>query len=276
MTTLKFLQLERVRLAYTETGSGEPVIFVHGAFSDHRFWASQIADLATDHCCLAFDQRYCGSSWTEPVDAYSLTTHATDLGTFVHDIVGSPAHVVGTSYGSAVALAWAASNPQACASLFLNEPALVSLVTKAEDVAVLRRAREDLAPVAAALSAGDAVRAVQLFCDWTAFPGAFTTMPFDMQAIFSDNARTMGPAFAAPPPTLEPADLAPITMPVTLAVGAHTTPFFLVQVQATHRALPQSRLVEIPSSHHAAPLQNAADFNRALRQHLWSARHAAA
>jgi pimeloyl-ACP methyl ester carboxylesterase len=265
---LKFIQLERVRLAYIETGNGEPVVFVHGAFSDHRFWASQIAAFAPDHRCIAIDQRYCGSSWVEPVDAYDLTTHVHDLGKFIHDIVGGPVHMVGTSYGSAVALAWAAANPQACASLFLNEPVLVSLVTKTEDVAVLKRSREELAPIAAAIAAGDAVRAVQLFCDWTAFPGAFAAMPADMQAIFNDNARTVGPAFAAPPPKLAPADLAPITMPVTLTVGAHTTPFFRVQVQAAHRALPQSRIVEIPGSHHAAPLQNAASFNHALRQHL--------
>ena len=276
MTTSKFVQLEGVRLAYTETGSGDPVIFVHGAFSDHRYWGSQIADLSADYRCLAIDQRYCGNSWTEVPDTYSLSTHAKDLGLFVSAVVGRPAHIVATSYGSAVALAWAASNPQSCASLFLNEPALVSLVTLPEDIAVLRRAREDLAAVASALSAGDAERAVALFCDWTAFPGAFATLPNDIQAIFTENAQTVALAFAAPPPKLGPDDLAPITMPVTLSVGAQTTPFFLVQVQAAHRALLQSRLVQVPNAHHAAPFESAQAFNHALRQHLWAACHAAA
>ena len=276
MTTSKFIELEGVRLAYSETGTGDPVIFVHGAFSDHRFWGGQIADLAADYRCLAIDQRYCGNSWTEVRDEYSLSTHAKDLGLFISAVVGRSAHVVATSYGSAVALAWAASNPQSCASLFLNEPALVSLVTQPEDIAVLRRAREDLAAVASALSAGDAERAVALFCDWTAFPGAFATMPPDIQAIFTENARTVALAFAAPPPKLGPRDLAPITTPVTLSVGAQTTPFFLVQVQAAHRALPQSRLIQVPNAHHAAPFENVQAFNHALRQHLWAARRAAA
>ena len=276
MTTSKFVQLEGVRLAYTETGSGDPVIFVHGAFSDHRYWGSQIADLSADYRCLAIDQRYCGNSWTEVPDTYSLSTHAKDLSLFVSAVVGRPAHVVATSYGSAVALAWAASNPQSCASLFLNEPALASLVTLPEDIAVLRRAREGLAAVASALSTGDAERAVALFCDWTAFPGAFATLPTDIQAIFTENARTVALAFAAPPPKLGPSDLAPITMPVTLSVGAQTTPFFLVQVQAAHRALPQSRLIQVPNAHHAAPFENVQAFNHALRQHLWAACQAAA
>jgi len=276
VTTSKIVELDGVRLAYYETGTGDPVIFVHGAFSDHRFWNGQIADLASDYRCLAIDQRYCGNSWPEVPDTYSLSTHAKDLAWFISAVVGRPAHIVATSYGSAVALAWAASNPQSCASLFLNEPALVSLVTQPEDIAVLRRAREGLSAAVSALSTGDAERAVALFCDWTAFPGAFATMPPEIQAIFTENARTVALAFAAPPPTLGPSDLAPITMPVTLSVGAETTPFFLVQVQAAHRALPQSRLIQVPNAHHAGPFENVKAFNHALRQHLWAARQTAA
>ena len=275
MATQAFIELASVRLAYCEAGTGEPVIFVHGAFSDHRYWAAQIADLATEYRCLAIDQRYCGSSWTEPADSYSLSTHASDLAEFVSTVVGRPAHVVATSYGSAVALAWAVSNLHDCASLFLNEPALPSLVTEAGDLAVLQRAREGLAPVAAALSAGDAALAVSLFCDWTAFSGAFAKMPQEVQAIFTDNAKTVSLAFAAPPPKLRPNDLSPITAPVTLTVGEHTTPFFVVQVNAAHRALPQSRLVQMSNSHHAAPLQNPAGFNAELRKHLQATRAAA-
>lgn len=276
MTTTKFIQVEQARLAYTEHGAGEQVVFVHGAFCDHRFWALQVADLAADYRCLALDQRYFGSSSTEVTGTYSLTTHASDLGAFIDAIADGPVHVVASFYGAAVALAWAAAKPRACASLFLNEPALASLVTLPEDVAVLRRARADLAPVVAALAAGDALRAIELFCDWTAFPGAFATMPPELQAIFADNSQSLAMAFSAPPPTIGPADLSPITMPVTLAGGALTSPFFLVQLQAAHRALPQSRLVAIPDSHHAAPLQNATAFNEAMRHHLREARGTAA
>lgn len=268
MATRAFTELASVRLAYFESGAGEPVVFVHGAISDHRYWAAQIPAFEKDHRCLAIDQRYFGSSWAEPADSYSLSTHANDLGEFVSAVARRPAHVVATSYGSAVALAWAASHPQDCASLFLNEPALPSIVTQADDLAVLRRAREDLAAVATALGAGDAALAVSHFCDWTAFPGAFATMPREVQAVFLDNARTLSLAFAAPPPRLGPNDLSSIVAPVTFTAGAHTTPFFRVQVEAAHRALPQSRLIGMPNSHHAAPLQNPGAFNAALREHL--------
>lgn len=272
MQTPAFLEVDGARLAYREAGAGTPVVFVHGAFCDHRVWAAQWADLAADHRCIVYDLRYCGASWREPVDRYALPTHASDLGALVRALSGGrPVHVVGSSYGSAVALAWAASHPHACASLFLNEPALPSIVTRPDDVAVLQRARGELAPVVAALAAGDAARAIELFCDWTSFPGGFRTMSPALQAVFTDNARTLAPALAAPQPTVGPADLATIRVPVTLSIGARTTPFFAVQVDAAQRAIPQARRVTIPDAHHAAPFEAPAVFNRALREHLRAA-----
>lgn len=276
MSELAFVDVQGARLAYRAMGQGDVIVFVHGAFCDHRVWAPQLADLAADHRCIAPDLRYCGASWTEPVDRYNLATHASDLGELVRALSGGvPVNVVASSYGAAVALAWAASCPQACASLFLNEPALMSLVTRPDDVAVLQRARGELAPVVAALQAGDAARAVELFCDWTAFPGAFRTMAPDIQAIFLDNARTVAPALSAPPATVRPEDLASIRVPVTFTAGDRTTPYFSVQVDAAHRAIAHSRRVTIADAHHASPFEQPAAFNRALREHLRAASAAA-
>lgn len=58
----KFADLKSARLAYVEAGTGDPVVLVHGAFSDHRFWAMQIQELAKTHRCLAIDLRYYGAS----------------------------------------------------------------------------------------------------------------------------------------------------------------------------------------------------------------------
>lgn len=274
MDTAKFIQTDQARLAYVESGDGEAVLFVHGAFSDHRFWTHQLSDLSSSHRCIAVDQRYCGQSWVSPVDNYSLITHASDLAAFVDQVFTRPVHVVASSYGSAVALAWAAARPRLCASLFLNEPALPSLVTRAEDLVTLKRARADLAPVVEALTAGDAIRAVELFCDWTSFPGGFKTLPPEVQAMFAENARTITPALTAPQPTVQPKDLASINVPVTFTAGDRTTPFFSVQVHAAVRAIRHARLVQIPNSHHAAPFENPVAFNRALRDHLRAAAEA--
>lgn len=262
-----FAEINGTRLAYLTAGAGVPVVFVHGAVTDHRFWAGQVAELATRFRCVCPDLRYFGQSAGGPLP-YSLETHAADLSAFIRYLDLGPVHVVATSYGAAIALASAAATPERFASLFLNEPTLSSLVTEPEAIAQMSNARRELGAVVAALSAGDDKRAVELFCDWTAFPGAFEAIPGELQAVFHDNASTIRLLLAAPPPATSPTDLAPLKMPITFTTGERTKPFFRVQVLAAHRAIAHSRLVFFAQSHHASCFEQLHDFNRAIVEHI--------
>ena len=46
LESAKTIDIGDTTLAYVERGDGEPVIFVHGAFSDLRAWEGQIAGLS--------------------------------------------------------------------------------------------------------------------------------------------------------------------------------------------------------------------------------------
>jgi pimeloyl-ACP methyl ester carboxylesterase len=256
------------QLAYFESGSGEPVVFVHGAITDHRFWSPQVQALPDRYRWIAPDQRYFGQSWPNGGHKFSLETHAEDLRQFLQTEVREPVHGVATSYGSAVVLACAVASPSLFKSLCLNEPSLVSLVADPEDLQVLAQGRKDLARVFAALSERNAARAVELFCDWTAFDGAFKSVSDELKTVFLENARTVELQVAAPRPTVTAAQIAQLNVPVTFTTGEKTTPFYEVQVRAAHRALPRSRLVSIPNAHHAPSFENPAAFNAALLTHL--------
>jgi pimeloyl-ACP methyl ester carboxylesterase len=255
-------------LAFTDEGSGAPIVFVHGGFTDHRIWAPQVAEFARSHRCIAIDQRYFGLSWQGSGPRYSLATHGQDLCRFMAKVCADPVHLVASSYGSAVALYAAVECPGLVKSLFLNEPSLAWIVTDAADRALLASERSSMAPVAQALADNDAPLAVRLFCDWTAFPGAFGTLPEEYQAIFLDNARTIGPHFAAPAPTLLQAQIAALEMPVSFTVGEKTRPYFRAMLRAACQALPDATVTVIPGAHHGAPFENAAAFNAALLSHL--------
>lgn len=263
-----FAPVEGARLAYFSEGGGPTVVFVHGVVSDHRFWSRQLRPLSAHFRCIAIDQRYFGQSRSEGSKPYALATHAMDLSAFVDALECGPVHVVATSYGSAVALASAAATPDRFASLFLNEPTLSSLVTDPESQAILARERRELGAAAAAVAAGNDCRAVELFCDWTAFPGAFETLPPDLQEVFHDSAATVRLLFAAPAPSVTPADLEVLRMPVTLTTGGRTRPFFRVQTAAAHRCIAHSRLLTFPAAHHAASFECVDDFNRAVLEHV--------
>lgn len=264
----RHIEVNGTSLAYYESGSGEPVVFVHGGVTDHRFWAPQIEALSEHYRCIALDQRYFGQSWPDGGHKFELSTHADDLCHFVRAIASKPVHVVATSYGAGVVLASAVTHPERFKSMFLNEPSLASLVTEPEDIAVLSQARRDLAPAAAALAEKNLRRAVELFCDWTAFPGAFSSLPEEFKTIFHDNARAVALQLSAPPPSVTAAQIGALRMPLTFTTGDETTPFFAVQVRAAHRAVPHSGLTRIAGAHHGAPFENPAAFNAALLEHL--------
>lgn len=272
-TATRTVQVNDARLAYRDAGTGQPVLFVHGAVSDHRVWKPQWDALESRYRCIAVDMRCFGMSSGGDRSGFTLETHANDLCAFIEAVGSGPMHLVGHSYGSVVALAATVARPDLVADLFLSEPTLASAVTEADDVAVLHAARAELGPVVEALSKGDTRAAVESFFDWTVSPGAFASLPLDLRDTIIENARTLGPFLSAPPPRIRESDLAGIKVRTSLTVGDKTRPFFAAQVRGLQRLLPHSSLTTI-SGYHGSIFVDATEFNRALVGHL-DERHAA-
>ncbi len=263
--------IDGVTLNYVEQGQGVPVVFVHGAFSDHRNWGAQRVDIANRYRYIALDQRYFGlAPWSDNATKYSLATHAKDLAVFIEQLNAGPVHLVGWSYGGAIVLVVAAQRPELVRSLFLNEPSLGSIVSDPADQATLAEERKGLAPAVAASKANDQAQAVQIFADWVNVqPGSFEALPSAMRNVHLENARTLPAHFASPPPpAITCSQLEKIKSPVTIAKGQQSRAFFTILADTTHRCIPSSRLVVIPNARHMAPVQNTSAFNAALLVHL--------
>lgn len=88
-------------LAYSDTGRGDPVVFLHGLGSDRTRWTPITDRLGDDVRCVAIDLPGHGDSPAEGCDALSAATA-------VHDVVAeldlSSPVIVGHSLGSVVAL----------------------------------------------------------------------------------------------------------------------------------------------------------------------------
>jgi pimeloyl-ACP methyl ester carboxylesterase len=147
-------KVNSVELAYKVVGSGEAVLLIHG---DHIADAPQplVAEPALER--FRYHRRGLGGS-TRPVEAgpTSVAVQAEDAVGLLDHVGVDRAHVVGHSFGGAIALELAAQHPARVASLVLLELALP--MTPAG--AAFGRA---LAPLTARYEAGDAEGAVHGF-----------------------------------------------------------------------------------------------------------------
>ena len=272
-TEPRYVSANGTRLAYFECGVGEPVLFVHGSVSDHRFWAPQMRVLSAQYRCVAVDLSHFGRSPADPARRFGFATHAQELVESMSSLVSGPVHVVATSYGAGVAVTGAVAAPSRFRSMYLHEPFVPSLVVETADRSVLGQARSELAAVVAALARDDQAGAAGLFVDWTGSAGEFARLPGEAQAMVVENARTVALQLDAEPPPVTAIQAAALGMPIEISMGEKTRPFFRVQAQALHRCLPNSRLSHLANVGHNASLEDPSQFSAALLAHL--ARHAA-
>lgn len=116
--------IDGITLEYEVSGTGEPVVFIHGALIADTF-RPLLAEpsLAGRYQLINYHRRgYAGS--TRPLGPVSVAQQAADCRALLRRLGVERAHVVGHSYGGSVALQLALDFPDVVNSLALLEPAL--------------------------------------------------------------------------------------------------------------------------------------------------------
>lgn len=91
-----------VELACNDTGTGEPIVILHGLLGAKRNWATVARALASRRRVLWTDLRNHGASpWN---DDHTYPAMATDVARLIETRVGGPATVLGHSMGGKVAM----------------------------------------------------------------------------------------------------------------------------------------------------------------------------
>jgi len=270
------LRVNDVDLSYIEQGTGAPVVFVHGAISDLRFWEPQRPEVAKRHRFIAYTYRYHGvAPWPDDGRRYSTALHTADLAAFIRGLGAGPVHLVGQSGGGVLATLVAMEHPQLLRSLTLAEPAIGALLVGMPEAKPALEDREKIVGAAgAAVQSGDAVQATKLFFDWVnnEGPGAFDKQPDALRQMLLDNANTLplsrvSPA-SPPPPAISCATLGGVKLPTLVIGGEHTRPYYSLINEIVVRCIPGSRMVTIPKATHPMNYQNPGAFNEALLQFL--------
>jgi pimeloyl-ACP methyl ester carboxylesterase len=263
------MQANGVSLSYIDEGTGQPVVFVHGAFSDLRVWEPQRQAISEKHRFIAYTQRYFGNKqWPDSNKKYSQVTHSEDLAEFIRKLNVGPVYLVGRSYGGTIALRTALKNPELVRGVVAQEPTIAFAVAMGnpEYKKILKKERSGLKPAKKAAKEGNLSKATQLFADWTNNQaGGFDRLSDDLKTVHLENGHTIPLHFTATkPPKVTCEDLNQLKMPIALTSGEFSRPFFKILIQSAHDCINGSELFEIPGARHAATSQNPKDFNQFL------------
>jgi len=175
------LRVNDVDLSYIEQGAGTPVVFVHGARMDLRYWEPQRQAIATQCRFMAYTSRYNGTApWPDEGQQYSWAARAADLVAFIRLLNASPAHLVGLSSGGRLVTMVTLEHPDLVRTLTVLEPPIHELLVDCPEAQPVRDAwGKTFAPIATAAQAGEAVHATRLFFELVhnQGPGAFDMQP---------------------------------------------------------------------------------------------------
>lgn len=255
------LSIRDAVVAYTDVGQGPPVLLVHGSAASRRFWRTLVERLAPRYRVIAPDlPGYGESAWPPGIRATDL-----DVVSAFARAVGEPLHLVGHSYGGALALRAARDLGSRLASLALIEPAAFDLLDGAERAEIDSVAGRHLELVVE----GDLEACAAHFMGYWIGADAWAAMPAETRA------RIVGtmPKIAAEFRTLfrHPEALRTyrrLRAPTLLVRGTRTTLTAHRVVERLAATLPQSDLVEIQGAGHMAPLTHADAVNAAIETHL--------
>ncbi|HEY9054471.1 MAG TPA: alpha/beta fold hydrolase [Rectinemataceae bacterium] len=108
-----------VRISYQfDVAGGSTIVLLNGIAMSMGHWKPLMKALGGMRGFLCHDFR--GQSLSDkPAGPYSFDLHARDLKALLEGLGIGKAHIVGTSYGSEVAMAFASTYPEACSSLCL-------------------------------------------------------------------------------------------------------------------------------------------------------------
>ena len=111
-------EVNGVSLPYEITGSGEPLVLIHGWAVHLGFWDTDVDALARRYTVIRYDRRGFGAATGKP----DLTADPADLKALLDELGIARAHVMGHSQGTNVALTFAVRYPEMVDGLILFGP----------------------------------------------------------------------------------------------------------------------------------------------------------
>ncbi|OAT86057.1 hypothetical protein A6P54_17640 [Bacillus sp. MKU004] len=112
MMVNKHMTLNGKSIYVKSFGNGDPIVFLHGGpGGSHEFFLPFAERLAADHTVILYDQAGCGRSGAALSDRYSIGDEVGNLEALREELGLERMHLFGESWGSMLALSYAAEYP---------------------------------------------------------------------------------------------------------------------------------------------------------------------
>jgi proline iminopeptidase len=260
-----FAEIEGARLYYEITGSGAPVVFIHGNVGDRRHWEQQFSSLAGSFRIVRYDVRGYGRS-SIPAEDAPYADHD-DLAALLDSVGVHSAHVVGWSMGSAIAIDFAIRYPERARSVIAIGPWVAGYSSAAakgvysgfDNVTAVAQQRGPEAalrtfmnaPFFAATSRDASARAQfeRIGADYSFWAFAHR-----------DPRRTLTPPAAT--------RLGQIRAPMLILAGEHDIPACLEIAESLDNAVRDSTRIIVPGAGHLLHMERAAEVNAHIARFL--------
>jgi pimeloyl-ACP methyl ester carboxylesterase len=247
--------LNGTTLHYEEAGAGEPLVLVHGAWSDHTMWDLVVPGLAESLHVVTYDLRGHGRSELDPPDAGTVHDDVADLVALIDHLGLAPANVAGISSGACIALRLAVEHPDRVRRVLPHEPPSAEhLLDDPGSAAMLAEFGATLAVVQEQIAAGETVGAARRFF------GDLVRVPFD--ELPPANRRTalahavpfLGQLRDPDAIALDADGLRTLTVPVLLSEGVASHPIAIRIVDRLARCMPHAERIVMDGVGHVPPM----------------------
>ena len=256
------VQTNDIETYYEVRGEGPPVVFVHGALSDHTAATQQLEAFSDAYTALAYDVRGHGRTTNPRNTPYSIDVLADDLHAFVTAVGLERPVVCGVSMGGMIAQVYASRYPDRLSGLVLADTFTPAFLGRRDRIerSTLVNAMTGLVRLVGYNRAKGVLlwfgRTLEREQTTSLRPDAFPDM---------DTAAAVNSLQAVASFHETDVDLGSITVPTLVLYGEHETSIVRRHAPTLASEIPDVTLREVPDAGHASPWDNPEFFNSTIQ-----------
>ena len=257
--------VDGVELEYEVAGQGDAVVLIHGSHIAGAFRPLVEQPAMAGYRRVRYHRRgFAGS--TKVSGALSLARQASDCEALLQHLGIGRAHVVGHSYGGAIALQLAKQSPGVVHSLVLEEPALLAVPSGEAFFA-------QVMPIIELYAGGDPERAVHSFLELVSRPGSEAIVDATVPGGVAQAVKDADTFFQIELPALQEwsftaEDASAIDQPVLHVLGADSASVFQEGADLIQSWMAQAEVARIPDACHLLQMERPAEVAKVIAAFL--------